>query len=418
LTPNIAGLAEALDSRAAKDFTRGTHRTGPPDATLARVAPLARQMGITRLGNVTGLDRIGIPVTIAVRPNSRSLAVSQGKGLTLAQALASALMEATEIFHGEDIAARCRHAAYTEISSDACATAPGTLAGTGLALPDQDRIAWIEGLDLLSRESCWVPWEIVHTDYTLPTAHSGEHFLSGTNGLGSGNHVLEALSAGICELVERDAVALWNARGIRERARSRLELNSVDDEDCRALIEAYGRAGIAPRVWDVTSDIGIPAFICDIPAAAEETFDALRRFRGAGCHPDRCVALARALTEAAQVRLTYIAGNRDDLPPSEYHETPREKLGAALLDATSQAAPPRAFGEVANFTADDLALDVRWELERLGAAGIEKVVAVDLTRPDFGIPVVRMVIPGLEWDCSHPDYVSGARALAAGRGPE
>jgi ribosomal protein S12 methylthiotransferase accessory factor YcaO len=47
-------------------------------------------MGITRLGNITGLDRIGIPVAIAVRPNSRSVSVSQGKGLELPQALASA----------------------------------------------------------------------------------------------------------------------------------------------------------------------------------------------------------------------------------------------------------------------------------------------------------------------------------------
>jgi len=57
------------------------------------------RMGITRLGNITGLDRIGIPVAVAVRPNSRSVSVSQGKGLELAQAMASALMEACEGFH-------------------------------------------------------------------------------------------------------------------------------------------------------------------------------------------------------------------------------------------------------------------------------------------------------------------------------
>ena len=55
-------------------------------------------------------------------------------------------------------------------------------------------------------------------------------------------------------------------------------------------------------------------------------------------------------------------------------------------------------------------MDLRWELERLRAIGIDRVVAVDLTRPEFGIPVVKLVIPGLEWDCNQPNYSAGARA--------
>jgi YcaO-like protein with predicted kinase domain len=409
---NAAGLIEALDGAVPKTFRRGTHRASAPGDTLARVRPLARRMGITRLGNVTGLDHIGIPVTVAVRPNSRSFSVSQGKGLGLSQALASAVMEASELFHGEDLTARTMVASFRELSAERRVVAPGLFCGTGNPLPDEARIAWIDGYDLLRREVCAIPWEIVHTDYTLPTAHSGEHFLSGTNGLAAGNHLVEALTAAICELVERDAVALWTARSVRERARCRLDFISVNDPDCRTLLETYVRARITPRVWEVTSDIGIPAFICDIPAASDQPGQ-LRRFRGAGCHPDRAVALARALTEAAQIRLTYIAGIRDDLPPADYAETAQEKLGGALLDAASQAAEPRSFVDVPNLTTDDLALDVRWELERLCSVGIERVIAVDLTRPDFGIPVVRVVIPGLEWDCSHPDYTPGPRARAA-----
>jgi len=414
LNPNIAGLAKAIDSRALKVFTRGTHRTSTPEETWARVAPLARQIGITRIGNVTGLDHIGIPVAIAVRPNSRSLAVSQGKGLSLPQARASALMEAIELFHGEDLTARTRVASYREISVGGRVVAPGSLCGTGIPLPDGAKIAWIEGYDLLGRESCWVPWEIVHTDYTLPTAHSGQHFLSGTNGIAAGNHLLEALSAAICELVEHDAVALWHARGLRNRARCHLDRVSINDEDCCSLLEKYERAGLAPCIWDVTSDIGVAAFVCDTPAATDSRIGGLRRFRGAGCHPNRSIALARALTEAAQIRLTYITGNRDDLPPSDYEEQQQEKLGAALLDAASHAVEPRSFSHVPQHDADDLALDVRWELKRLQAVGIDRVIAVDLTRPDFGIPVVRIVIPGLEWDCTHPDYTPGPRARRAG----
>ena len=87
-------IACAAEQPQPKRFRRGTHRVADPRETLARVRPYMARMGITRLGNITGLDRIGIPVAIAVRPNSRSVSVSQGKGLDLAQAMASALMEA------------------------------------------------------------------------------------------------------------------------------------------------------------------------------------------------------------------------------------------------------------------------------------------------------------------------------------
>jgi ribosomal protein S12 methylthiotransferase accessory factor len=188
---------------------------------------------------------------------------------------------------------------------------------------------------------------------------------------------------------------------------------SVDEPDCCALLEKYQSAGVAPCVWDVTSDVGVAAFVCDIPATSDSQLAGLRRFRGAGCHPNRAIALARALTEAAQIRLTYISGNRDDLPASDYAESPHQRLGAALLDALSQDAGPRAFSHTAHFDADDLARDVVWQLQRLRSVGVERVIGVDLTRSDFGIPVVRIIVPGLEWDCTHPDYAPGARARHA-----
>jgi YcaO-like protein with predicted kinase domain len=351
-------------------------------------------------------------VAVAVRPNSRSVSVSQGKGLSHSQAAASALMEAAELFHGEDLLGRTRLASARALSRQARVADPDTLAGTGRPLPRDAEIPWIEGYDCLRQESCWVPWEVVHTDYTIGTPHSGAHFLSGTNGLASGNHVLEALSSAVCELIERDAVALWSARSFREQAGCRLDLASVTDADCRALLDRYEAAGIAPRVWDVTSDSGIAAFVCDIPPG-ENASVRLRRFRGAGCHLDRAIALARALTEASQTRLTYIAGIRDDLPPTDYVDSARQKLAAALLDAASQATEPRLYSAVPTFESGDVASDLRRALDRLKSLGFTHAVAVDLTRADFGIPVVRVVLPGLEWDCTHPRYVPGPRARRA-----
>jgi ribosomal protein S12 methylthiotransferase accessory factor len=370
-------------------------------------------MGITRLGNVTGLDHVGIPVAVAVRPNSRSVSVSQGKGLTLTHAVASALMESVECFHAEDVDARFRTASQGEMAAEFDLVDLGRLCGTGKPLAKEAPIPWMEGIDLARGLPCWVPAEAVHLDTTLPTKPGSGHFLVGSNGLASGNHLLEAVGAAICEVVERDAVAIWDARPTKDRGLARLDFPSVDDPDCRSLLDAYAKAGMAVRAWNVTSDIGIASFVCDIFPEVEDPSVDLPRFRGAGCHPNRGIALSRALTEAAQVRLTHITGIRDDLPSSEYRKSPRERLGAALLDYLSSEAEPCSFGKAPTFETDDLAAEVHWSLEQLARAGADQVVAIDLTRLEYGIPVVKVVIPGLEGNPSHPGYRPGARARAA-----
>ncbi len=168
-------------------------------------------------------------------------------------------------------------------------------------------------------------------------------FLRGTNGLASGNHLLEALSAGICEVIERDAVARWSGLPLRERVSRGLDLDSVDDEGCRWLLDRFAAAGVGVRVWDVTSNIGIAAFVCDIREMSDDPKLGMRRFRGAGCHPDRGIALSRALTEAAQTRLTYVVGARDDLPLSDYEVRGNMVVAEVVLDVLRAAGAPMKF---------------------------------------------------------------------------
>src|SRR4029077_4706017 len=133
-----------------------------------------------------------------------------------------------------------------------CVVDPLTLCTTGRPFDVDTIIPWLEGFDLLQQEPCWVPGEIVHTDHPQPL---DAYFLAGSNGLASGNHPVEAISSAICELVERDAVAVWGASGIRARAQRSVDIASVDDPDCRALLAKYDDAGIAVRLWNVTTDI-------------------------------------------------------------------------------------------------------------------------------------------------------------------
>jgi len=103
---------------SAKLYTTDTHRSIPPAETIARVRPYFAQMGIARVANVTGLDRIGLPVIMVSRPNSRSVAVSQGKGLSLDSAIASGVMQAAETWHGERIARPLRYASFADLARD------------------------------------------------------------------------------------------------------------------------------------------------------------------------------------------------------------------------------------------------------------------------------------------------------------
>ena len=242
-------------------------------------------MGITRLGNITGLDRIGIPVAIAVRPNSRSVSVAQGKGLDMPQAMASALMEACETFHAEEIG-QLRVAAYRHFKRREKVVDPATLCAGTHEFDPAAPIAWVQGYDLVEREPCWVPAEIVHTDYTLPQPDG--YFLAGSNGLASGNHLIEAVNAALYELVERDAVAVWISQPLKQRASRVLDLASVDDPDCRALLALYETAGITCARLERDDRYRLSPLSCAKSAMSRRAIRSdRRRFHGSGCHADR-----------------------------------------------------------------------------------------------------------------------------------
>ena len=266
-------------------------------------------------------------MALACRPNSRSLSVSQGKGATLDAAKASAAMESVELYHAENIRLPLRLSSYEELRGTERVVDVAELpqAKDGL-FHKHRRLLWIEGYDLLHHEKLWVPYEMVSTDFTLPFPEGSGCFPPNSNGLASGNNLLEAISHGLCEVVERDAITLWALRSAEERNQTELDLNTVSDVLCRDLLEKFTRAKITVRVWDVTSDVKLPCFRCVDPPRARSI---PRHFgysgRGFGCHPSRAIALARALTEAAQARLTYIAGSRDDVSCSGHERMRNSK---------------------------------------------------------------------------------------------
>jgi thioglycine synthase len=86
-----------------KDYARETQRAVPPEEKLSRVRERLRTAGITRVADITNLDRIGIPVFSSIRPTAEQGAISvyNGKGATPVEAEVSAMMEGIERYSAE-----------------------------------------------------------------------------------------------------------------------------------------------------------------------------------------------------------------------------------------------------------------------------------------------------------------------------
>jgi ribosomal protein S12 methylthiotransferase accessory factor len=208
--------------------------------------------------------------------------------------------------------------------------------------------------------------------------------------------MIEAISHGLCEVIERDATTLWKLCDDEKLEAKRVDLSSVDDPICEEILGKLQRAGLSVAVWDITSDIDIATFACCIVPRDINAMWHCSVATGYGCHPAREIALVRALTEAAQVRLTAISGLRDDFRRDSYKQLLDPDVLAAVRNRTLASAPTRRFSEVATSDGDTLEGDVEQELERIRNAGIRRVVMVDLTKPEFALAVVRLIVPGLE----------------------
>ncbi|WP_208978572.1 YcaO-like family protein [Pseudovibrio denitrificans] len=330
----------------------------------------------------------------------------------LSAAKASGLMEAIELHHAENVKLPLKLASLADVSQE------GTILDVSKLprqfkqqLPADRQILWCEGHDLIEDNPIWVPYEMVHTNFTLPLSGSSGYFQMSSNGLASGNCWQEAVSHGICELVERDALALWSASGSTTCTKSRLNLASVEDPDCLAVMKMLREAGQAVGVWSITTDIGLPAFACTLVDLHPNHLGQLYVSDGSGCHCSREVALLRALTEAAQTRLTFIAGARDDAH-RDFFEIARNRdriLEVQRRVIEGGESSGLHFSEVPSFEEQSFEYDIARQIEQLRSVGIEQLAIVNLGGYIEGIDVVRVVIPGLEGLHDAPGYVPGKR---------
>jgi ribosomal protein S12 methylthiotransferase accessory factor len=379
-----AGLQ--VTAALAKGHAGGTHRLVPPATTLERIRPHLARFGITRCADITGLDVIGIPVYIAVRPQGRVLQTSNGKGLTATDARVSALMEAIEHWHAEHPIAELRRASWAELVRDgARALSPRGIDGCPARHgADRQVLDWVLGDELMSGEPAWIPAFAAYY-------HRGQPYEFSYNGLASGNHRIEAALHALYEITERDTLAaLSGAHRVHlERCRV-LDLARPPGDGVGALVEQIRRAGLelvvlfAPSATPVHTALAVLLDRSAFSGASAVNF-------GAGAHLSPEVAAIRAITEAAQSRLTFIHGSREDLNPAAYEHGATHD---ALLAYFAARTPDTAWSELADGSTCDLASDLARVLDGLRATGRTAAYLADLSHGAAGISAVKAVVPG------------------------
>jgi ribosomal protein S12 methylthiotransferase accessory factor len=397
---------------SAKAFSAGTHRARSPDQTFETISPYLARAGVTRIADVTGLDHVGVPTTLAIRPNALTMACSSGKGVTLDQAKVSGAMEAFELHAAETAEVPSIRATYRELSSryDAPTMANLPLSRESLFTPNWP-FNWCLGWDLISQAEVPVPYAVVGMSRTQAIVANLGAFQVSSNGLGAGNSFLEAVAAGLYEVLERDAIAcrhyavLHNGGTFPVFAEADLRARPL----VAGVLEKCERANVRVVVYDSTVDTEVPTYVA---IAYDRTDHGVGLMKGSGAHLDPEIALLRAITEALQARLNFIAGSRDDIFRSAFSRAranwrPMMERLEHVFDSDSPVGHLVESRAAATFE-DDL----HYLVANIRKASLPHVIVVDLTPKDFPVHVVRVLVPGLE-GYMHHGYRPGPRACAA-----
>ena len=380
-------------------------RVMPPEETLKRVLPLLKKAGMGEPEDITDKDNLGIPV-FSVDRQETALGKPKyynGKGATREQAMASGVMEAIERYSAEQRDTDDVVVGTYEQAKEAMMTVnPADLI---LPLPVLDvypvaDIAWTRGFEMFRGCHILVPACAVFYPY-FP---NGDYplFKWHTNGIASGNTMEEAILHALFEDIERDA---WSIAEYNDRSNADILIRDKDSVPAQ-LIAKFEAQGIKVHLKDLTSDLGIPT----IGAAADDTVtkDPELLTIGVGTHLNPEIAAIRAITEVAQSRTTHKHGMKINAQlQKKSQELGYEKIKAInhmwygdnekkiyLEDMPDQSTP---------YVLDDIEV----VLGKLMECGFDQVIAVDLTRPELGVPTVRMIVPGLEVSTMDPEREGG-----------
>ena len=378
-----------MSARIPVVYSEGTHRSVNPKETLHRILHLLPAMGITRVADVTGLDRLGISTWCTVRPAARLIQIANGKGLSSISAKVSAIMEAIEDWHAEFPETPFRNASAAELIREGQTVVRASelpRCRVDIHLTDQRLIEWVRGEQLPEGQPVWLP--ACSTFLVEPMLLNGD-----SNGLASGNHIVEATLHGLYEVIERDAIARVASGGlVLPSGQSRfVDFDSLPSGPVKLLRARLLKAEVSLRLIRVETWAPVSTFWA-VLIDPQSPFACTSVNFGQGSHLSPTVAAVRAITEAAQSRLTFIHGSREDLRGDSYEFGETHRRVRAFFEGQPGDLP---WSELADHSSGDLSQDLETVLNGLCAAGFSRIYRVDLTNQRFGIPVVKVLVPGL-----------------------
>lgn len=407
----------------------GIERFVPAAQTAAFAAGIAESLGVTRVADITGLDRVGIPVYSAVVPDSADvISTYNGKGVRPIDAKAGALMEAIERQTALKTRLPIVEASFARLSETAAALNPRSVNSQLRAdYSDEQTYSWCLGTDIVSGQPCYVPARFAGF-FWRDVPHPSCFVRTDTNGLASGNSRDEAICHALCELVERDSwtfVELGAHAMPRARRSFALGPHAIDgpddlemfpcvDRGSHELLTKFWNANLFPIVRDITSQLGIPTFFA---TASDESISGFpMAHSGVGAHPDAELAVRRALLELAQSRCVDIQAVREDIaPPGSKHT----KFSSHVRRVDSVDRESWYFGksqnlrklpEIPSFRFATVEEDVEFLVQRFAVCGLDQIIVVDFTPNETMYSVVRVIVPGIEnWAVDHGHL--GWRAL-------
>jgi ribosomal protein S12 methylthiotransferase accessory factor len=387
-----------LDSPTVRVANFCGSRSYPASALLPRIQQAARDAGMSRLADIAGLDRLGIPVFSATLPNADPglITTFNGKGRTREDAKVSAMMELIERASASARGRECLQGSYRDLRlrfGDAVVH-PRTLILHARPLSVEPvPLAWVWAYDLATHRPSLVPatsvWHPYYDD-------AGPLFVNNSCGLAAGATLLEATLQALYEVIERDAVSLAMASGVF----TSVPLDSIEWEPAREMLARFEQGGVCVSIKEAATDLGLPVFIaCGDDRRLQNSFYLNGGF---GAHAQREVALLRALTELAQSRATIISGAREDIGEMRAgNGEDYASIRAANERWFSDVFPVQSYCDLPSFDHPDLWSELEDISSRVRRRGLAGPLLVDLTRPELGVPVVRVLVPGLE--CWHRD---------------
>jgi len=385
--------------------TQYLDRVISPNKTVTQAELFFEQLGITRVADQTGLDRIGIPCFATFRPNSKTLANNQGKGLTKDAARASAVMEAAEFAVAENPSIENLSGNILELDNQGHSMVDiRYLLPIGENIPESKELQWIPGLNIKTKKDVLIPLDAV-------SINAENNKLPGicksTNGLASGNCEEEAIFHGLCELIERDASTLWSLISKKMQTQTIIDPKTWSDEAVDGLFQKVKKAGLEIKLFDQTSDIGMPCVMAIIGEVEKHEYKHFDLAAGYGAHPNAARAAIRAITEAAQTRITSIAGSRDDIIPSEYSQAAASEH-VKLLETSIIPNRKMTSGIPLGTSLTELLNNTVTALEKVG---INDIFAFPLCGDEFTFSVMKLVIPSLEDREANSNWRPNIRAL-------